>query len=364
MGDLSSIPNNFARKIAPPNELPVTVFLALAAPRMFSAKGIKKIEACYSAEKPNHQPAMISEFIIPDRKTCEALVHALDNAIENRWHSFQHPSQPHVRFPLWVPRAYLHGHDLRKGQHIWAACIEWLEDSSQNIETWNSAFIDSVAQSLARCPWNRGFEGLQGGVVSLQDLAKLLSNRWLDDDLINCLLDVVRFDQQDGASAEKSALVASTFLGQAIRTNRNSSTATFWANQFKTSGAKALYLPMNIKNIHWIAVGIDVVQETINIGDSDPAVTAYLGIAEVLDDIKLWLYMWPDIEWRVNLTGLSASAQSDTSSCGVTTSNAIHRAVVRDAPIWTADCARWSHAYYFSRCIEIGHDNLVCFHLT
>lgn len=225
-------------------------------------------------------------------------------------------------------------------------------------EHWPQQDRDRVETSLSLCPWLAGLPSIQRGTENATNVfGLLLSNKWLTDNTLACMLDVVRSDYAQSREYNPNTCISDPYLGQGIRIGPNGATPTYYGGKLRNRTIERLFFPMNVQNLHWIAVNTDVPSYSVAVGDSYPSVTRP-HIKAIIADILRWLRYWVEDSglnpWTVDLFGIPMSLQHDSSSCGVTAVNAIHRLTVTDAPAWTSGKSCWWRAYYFVRIVELG----------
>ncbi|KII82748.1 hypothetical protein PLICRDRAFT_127468 [Plicaturopsis crispa FD-325 SS-3] len=117
------------------------------------------------------------------------------------------------------------------------------------------------------------------------------------------MVDVIKFDMQT-QDVPTTTDVAYSSLGLMVRKNIDSNTAGYWGKRLQRGTVKRLYFPMNVVNIHWISIMVDVLLEMIAVGDSYPAVTAP-HIGAIISDIRSWLKrFFPSTSWRIDPNGI------------------------------------------------------------
>lgn len=197
------------------------------------------------------------------------------------------------------------GYELKRNQDVWEQQRDWKRNASLD-EEWPGNDVEYVDLAFSRCPWLAGLPGLQRGAESAtHGFGRLLSNQWLTDTALACMLDVVRSDYHQRKDYRSSTYICDPSLGQAITKGPNGPTTKFYGRKVQDGSMQLLMFPMNINNMHWIAVKVDIPGYTIAFGDSYPAVTRP-HVKQVIANVKRWLCHWipgSASKWLVNETG-------------------------------------------------------------
>lgn len=356
--DPLSAPTHIIHPLKPDGNETVADFLAwpYTVARPGSRRWSVPPEDWFSFDPPTEQPASVADLILPSSRLCVALDDLLEQSAKQGYRSVTHPVHEDRHLPLWVIRAWKCGNVLLEQQHAWSSRLRWVDQTAES-EGWTDRFLEAVRECILAVPWMAGLPALQRGTVSSFALAdNLLSHRWLNDDTMNCTVDVIRVElNQSSLPPNAPAIhIATTHLRSCL-SNPGSNMSTFWAKTLVTAETAHFLLPCNVAGCHWIALDVDVTEQCINIGDSKPAVTEPHREA-LLDEVRAWLQrVFPEAErWRIHLSGLHAGQQLDDQSCGIATLNAIHRLVVPGSPCWSPRYPGLMRAYYFRRCVEVA----------
>lgn len=350
--------------LLPPASMTVANFLSLKGPIPFSPKVPEifphdapsqdvNIIQWFSAAQPNDICTSVEDLVLPNRRVCIYIANGLEHAQDKNFQSVRHPRNKNIRYPLWTARAYRDGSRLLEMQELWENCLLWVKTTSRK-ERWPDTFATEVYQALNHCPYNAGLPGLEGtSQSSAITLASLLhKNKWLNSTTLDCMLNVVKYDYRSNIST--TDVIAGTSLGQAISQDETKGNSyEYWGSKLRSPGLNRIFFPLNIANLHWISICIDVSAGIILVWDSLRKFSAPYR-AKTMESIRKWLQRWlPDAEWEEE--DAAAAQQTDDSSCGIAAVNAIHRTLDNTAPIWSASRASWMRAYYFKRCIEVGN---------
>lgn len=341
--------------IKPAVDLPVQEFLVLhVLRRPGSRKYNQEPLRWFSKNPPNTVPPSLGSLLLPSAPTCIALDSLLSAAVIEGYKSVQHPTREGEYLPLWCVCAWKWGSAMLEKHKFWMAARDWIKRYEEE-EEWSQHFTSKAIDALNRSPWMSGLPHLQRGAVTSTTVAGgLLSKAWLNDEIIDCILDVIRGEMlQHGVS--ECTQVAGTALTTRVA-YPESNTACFWGEKLRSGEVLRLLLPCNLQNVHWIALEVDVQKRCINIGDSMPSPSNRDALNQTLKHLQGWLktYLPAIDDWIINPTALSAQLQLDGSSCGIAVVNAIHRRVLASTPAWTPKAPCRSRAWYYIRCIEFS----------
>ncbi len=306
----------------------------------------------FSDKEPTLRILESSEILLPSSQNCVALDSRLREACTNGARSVQHPVKNDVYLPLWIVRVWKWGDGLLRAQEVWRDCLAWVEKAAKR-EKWGEEMAARIRNTVLSCPQMTGFAILQNGGVSSSTLAKnLLSNAWLNDESMNCLLDVFTHNMRS-SNASPATSTASVYLRTSLK-NPNSTTHRHYANKLASGAVDKLLMPCNIQNVHWIAVEVDVTAKIISIGDSSPKFSRG-DLPGLLAEIRGFLApVYPNASWRVNQSALETGLQVDGTSCGIASLNAIERRIFPNAPAWSPSAPAFMRAVYFERCVTLG----------
>ncbi len=307
----------------------------------------------FSSHAPTKDTVLVSEVCLPSSRTCRELDSMLPDAPKEGFQSVLHPTRDNVYLPLWIVRVWKWADALLVKQQGWRERLVWVEKTAV-AEGWTDDLRGAVMSAVRASPWLSGFPSLQNKAVSSAVLAEiLLSYKWLNDEVINCLVDLMAHDMRD--SGIDRTTIALTYLRKHLA-NPTSNTHQYYAAQLASGAVSRLFIPCNIENMHWIPVEINVPDKTIYMGDSAPHVSR-LHVPKLVQDLRAFLGgVFPESSWQVNATALETGLQRDSNSCGIATVNAIERRIFPAAKRWSPSAPGSMRATYFRRCIELGQD--------
>ncbi|KAI9057390.1 hypothetical protein FKP32DRAFT_1356491 [Trametes sanguinea] len=367
---MDSPPITLVEAFSPPPALPVSDILEWRfipqrpGSRKFSLAPLE----WFSERAPTIEDLQAEAILLPPTSICKSLVPLLEAGGSGSYRSIQDPVRSEVYLPMWIARVWRDADTLVHSREVWQGRLLWAETTAVR-EKWSKELLANTLEAIRCSPWTAGFRGLQRGMVSIAHLGRtLLSHKWLDDEVIDCISDTLRIEmsaavpldsvegqatktKQDGLT--KSPLIASSHLRTCLL-EKNSGLRQFYSQRLISGEVTRLLLPCNLQNIHWVPAEIDVTHGHIYLGDSKPRASQE-HVHQLVQDIRTWLdEILPGRTWRTSMTALETGLQQDSSSCGLATVNAIERRVSPLASKWTPSAPGKTRARYFIRCVQAG----------
>lgn len=211
-------------------------------------------------------PTSVEELPVPTARICVALENQLVEFAKQGYRSVQHPVHKKKYIPLWVVRAWKWANAFLKKRDQWSRCLVWLINTAGS-EEWTQEFLHSVRETVLCAPWMAGFPALQRAAVSSITLATmLLSFDWLNDDTMNCVIDVFRSEKGHSISSSGAPAmeIATAYLSPNL-VDPASNVSRSWAEKLTTNPPTHLFLPCNYANIHWFAIDVDICEACIRL---------------------------------------------------------------------------------------------------
>ncbi|KAJ7780986.1 hypothetical protein B0H16DRAFT_1496749 [Mycena metata] len=252
------------------------------------------------------------------------------------------PHLPGHRFPLWTEnflneiKAFVAGHTR------WQSARDWLSGLSAE-DGSHASLLDRCWAALGHLPWDMVVPGLSPAVhLTTQDLASLLGNDWLNDDLINAGVDYIlrRLEPWSRIRILNCLFIQSLANARATGNAYNPSKFFPIEKAIRAGVVDTVYFPLHVAGNHWTLLKINLLMNTIAFADS-------LGGSPPADEIAL-------VRWWLKSLLPSAPAfslvspdfhcprQRDGHSCGIIVLS-ILAAILLDYDAWTpdhADCHR------------------------
>ncbi|KAI0630926.1 hypothetical protein C8Q77DRAFT_1074835 [Trametes polyzona] len=315
-------PSELLEAYCPPSDLPVSELLEWShSPKRPGSRKLSLPPAQWlSKESPSVTEVPVEGLLLPSSRICQALEPLLRTVEDKGVCSVQHPTEENSYLPLWIIPIWKGADEVLRMQQQWRVRLVWIERTAK-AEKWSDHLLESLKASMHHAPSMAGLEALQRGTVSVAHLARvLLSDEWLDDEVLDCLGDVFRIEAAVKSVSEAGDSESGTVVQVAsahLRTcllNVHSGIARFYETQLVSGTVVRLFLPCNINNLHWIPVEIDF-----------------------------------------NMTALETGLQQDTWSCGIATANTIERRMNPSTAKWSPEAPGKARARYFIRIIEAAH---------
>ncbi|TFY77278.1 hypothetical protein EWM64_g6734 [Hericium alpestre] len=283
-------PDTLLAQLKPDPSISVAEFLTWHQPdQPGSRKWNLPTQEWYSQSLPTAHPTTVHDLTLPSSKLCENLDSDLRKAVLAGDQSVQHPTTNGVYLPLWITRAWKWANVLVQKQTFWDMQLKWVERTAEE-EEWVIEFKEYVTKAILKSPWHSGLAPIERGAVSTTTLAwNLLSTKWLNDESVDSLLEVVRTENN---KLDAGVAIARTALADDIIKVVPSGWAyASWGQKLASGEVKKLLMPFNVDNIHWIAAEVDATNSIVNIGDSAPhVIKRYL--PNITKRILQWLEPW------------------------------------------------------------------------
>ncbi|KAI0359466.1 hypothetical protein OH77DRAFT_1419964 [Trametes cingulata] len=242
-------PSELHDAFCPPSNLPVSCLLQW--PYTPQRPGTRKFalppQEWLSKEEPTITKVDVEGILLPPSNVCQLLPSLSNNALSRGFHSVQHPIHPESLLPLWIIPVWSSADELLRMQQLWRERLVWIETMAAK-EKWAADLAKSSRDSVLVAPWKAGLPPLQRGTVSAAHLAQtLLSNRWLDDEVIDCLGDVFSAEMKSHTASQ--TLIATAHLRTCLA-YEESSHARYYSDKLTSGTITRLLLPCNIRNLH------------------------------------------------------------------------------------------------------------------
>lgn len=222
--------------------------------------------------------------------------------------------------------------------YAWGNILEWLQNSA-TVEGWVESFLCEAMEAVQVASLTQQISCKKADIpIKTSKLAEILSNDWLSDDQIDFILFVI-CDTQISPSTKVlgNSLVHCSSIQHKV------------SQEMLLTGATHLVFPFcHVR--HWVAVQVDFSEEhSITIYNSPHHPQSSMEKHLLL--IVKGILQSPSKEWKV-LYDVNSPKQSDGSSCGIATVNAIHQLLCPEVDVWDLMKPLKERAYYFTQCIN------------
>ncbi|TFY61180.1 hypothetical protein EVJ58_g4673 [Rhodofomes roseus] len=244
------------------------------------------------------------------------------------------------RLPLYTLTYWMEMEIAADKQAQWRRSEEWLGRWGERV---NIKATDEARDALQTLGWNSDYRALDAA-SSVAVLALLVSDEWLNDDIIDMFMSYFGRQARLDSSLRRSVVVAPLAFSHAIASaaaeNTNGSRygelARPLLKHYKAllseHGRSDLYFPVNVDQQHWVALHVDFNKKTISYGmyivEMKDAVTDLVWTGDSLNVKRMtprlaisalqdWLHH--DFGGRFRDAGntMRHGLQEDDSSCGI-----------------------------------------------
>jgi hypothetical protein len=239
----------------------------LSGPLNSSAIIYKHASACFHSLPPTPESFVTAKHLMPAAAWLSEANKIAKGEQKKGACSIEDLHELGVRHPIAVLEYWNSWTAVNDARHLWESSYQWLLDLEQeNIPVLG--LTQQVRELLDELPC-RGQANVDGlGSVDISSLAAILSNRWVNDDIMNLsMLHLRRCIAQPG-SACQDVHISTSYLYEVIRTtNKNSSIYQSVKHAMTHGGCSYLLFPVFIKD-HWVAYALSKHNRTLLIGQS------------------------------------------------------------------------------------------------
>ncbi|KAA1468573.1 hypothetical protein DENSPDRAFT_814932 [Dentipellis sp. KUC8613] len=253
------------------------------------------------------------------------LVSQLRSSFDSAWlsgaGSVHLPSAPHYRWPLWTERLLGDIQIAVDKMQKWTAASKWLA----RVETSTPAdvaaeLVHACRERFADIPWNSTVPGLGHAVVlTTSHLSYFLSDRWLDDEMINAGLSHIVQSFEETSRVR----LANCFFLPALRNLHARSAGSIYNSRLSSTldrdlsagRVDILEIPVNPGG-HWTGIKVDLVNRTFAYRDgANPNATVTPEMCELVT-WYLQAVLGKTDNWTV-IPPIQCPRQVDSFSCGI-----------------------------------------------
>ncbi|TFK81466.1 hypothetical protein K466DRAFT_656140 [Polyporus arcularius HHB13444] len=312
----------FERKLLPHPSLPISRLLEKKLPAQPATLTQEKAASTF-ARHPATESLQAVDFQwrpIPPSGYIQALRNAFGQAWFDGAQSVIDFRYKHSRLPLHVLTYWDEMAVALQNQSAWRKALGWARVQLAMLADTNLAGkVEGVLDVMA---WGLGLRAL-GASASVDSLTKLLSDQWLDDDIIDMLATDLanRAPVQSGSAVATLAFVhvIMACYGPDATKAEPTSLLERYRDRVLDGSVVRLYFPANLNNNHWVTFLVDFEKRTISYA------------ARIVKGLTAWL--------KAALSGrpfeavgpvLTCGYQQDVISCGICAINTIAHHVLGD----------------------------------
>ncbi|KAG1746684.1 uncharacterized protein EDB91DRAFT_1267269 [Suillus paluster] len=263
------------------------------------------------------------------------------SAWQDRDQSVMHPSFPNDPLPLWVLSYWVSMSHALEHHSDWRASHNWILDRLDTVlgDCAELETIDDILDVIERLPWDVPLKGVGAWTdLSTSGLRLLLASGPIGGHIMDTMIAAVVERMQASENRDlRTVCVESLILMDTLQLNEKRNTS-------------ACPLSYSIfTDIHWAAIEVNVIDQTISYADS----LGWSWPTHDIDTIRHWLGRH-GLSGFSNANALQCGQQLDSFSCGIAAINTIKHAVFCD-PLFDDNGA-------FSLCMEeflgLAYDHL------
>ncbi|KAK7013369.1 hypothetical protein VNI00_019481 [Paramarasmius palmivorus] len=209
---------------------------------------------------------------MPTKAEIESLHLRTTKAAQSGKLTFAYPvSQPGdetsiIRLPLWAVSFWILVYSIQEHREVWEAARTWLQ---------NHGFAAFVNELFSELPWQLRLPRAMGDVM---DMARFLSDRWLNDVALSQLTELIRGSLGTETKICVEDVYWSNLMIDAYKKRDNGHSISRYVNTVGERLQDGTYtqvlcpvsvhfnaqinsLPVNRNGNHWVALAIDVVKQ-------------------------------------------------------------------------------------------------------
>ncbi len=230
---------------------------------------LQQADRAFSFDEPTDDLKVLARRPVPSMKFLAKLQKAFGQAWFSGARSIVDGSRKHSRVPLQALTYWTEVQILLLKKAKWQSAEMWLTRWEREPDFLEEA--DHTRILLGSLPWSARVQAL-GSDTSADNLARLLSDDWLDDELVNMLTQGIyaraRLDPALAFDVVVLPLALQQVLRNAATQNNYDHTLLRRGNGHITRGRSRLYFPVNLKGVHWVPCMIDMKERAIRYGQS------------------------------------------------------------------------------------------------
>ncbi|KAH7918522.1 hypothetical protein BV22DRAFT_1051683 [Leucogyrophana mollusca] len=323
---LIAIPPSYSSYL-PDVNLSILDLLRAPSPTQPSVLVQERADKCFSKLEPNEDATCLETRKIPPAEWIQKIEKALGQAWFDGARSLvDWRYGKDLRLPLWAITYWKEMSIVLKKRRIWQGANQWLTQTSQSHKTPCLVESDNALEKMGDLGWGATLRRVVRG-LGVETLAPLLSEQWLDDDIINLAMHHLRERVHLFPDISKSTIIAplqfSTNLVSADSHPYAQAVALphlrHYTSVLKSGQHTILYFPGHINNNHWVAFCVDFNRRSLRYvyvsSNSKPI--------KVIRAAQTWLRKEFGSPFKDEGDTLTHGVQNDQFSCGICVVNTI-----------------------------------------
>jgi hypothetical protein len=362
------IPDDVMASYIPSPQVPIIEFINLPLPAQSSELITTRPAAWFSTDPPdkNATQLLLSRTIPPkahldklEAEMGQAWFNGNISIIDHRFNSGRD------RLPWWAPTYWQLISKIIRMQTDWKRAKGWIEANAKNIPSHPTPEV-----VLAAHPWNSPLH--RNSCLTTHTLAQLLTDRWLNDDIMLLMIGHLQDRLQQDPVLNASTIIAPSLFYTVIekaaqRNNFDLPALQRVENQVKYGTQHHLWLGGFIGGNHEIALQIDfekkqlaygvllqskmIAQKLINTFEGDSLAGSYPPPRALLAAIQKWLRARFNGPFVDQGDSIAHGVQFDASSCLICSANTIAHGVFGDK-IWEQSAQAFHRLTWFSTLLQ------------
>ena len=355
----NTIPTWILQLLIPPSTISVPSLLETEDYSQWPESPSSMLNGRFSDKLPNMLTSPVSkDIVLQHRKFLFSSSTSLaPSDVQKTSHqSIYFDDGPH-RYPLWTNALIYKLSCHVKHRHEWAEAAKWLDELSLRDDPTLAVETPDVVEEcrirLESIPW-RGDVARFGKAVQLttHHFASILSNNWLDDEVINAGANWIL--QRLGPAKSRTRILNCLMVQQLQHAQSSQLVYTPWTsldNLISTCRIDILFLPLHVFGNHWTLLRINFNDHSYSYAD---CLHHHLTPPSPIFDLINW--------WLNSLLGVTRvlmaapfefdlPTQQDSSSCGIIALDIIARILLHHAS-WQPDRAAVHRMEWFLRLSE------------
>lgn len=239
-------------------ELPVQIPVLVTAPAW----------ECFRIEEPNEDLTVLKTRPIPPQQWLHDAVAAFGQAWFDGARSIVDWRFKQSRLPFWVLTYWQALQEPIRDQAQWNVAQEWLDLHSRG-----KAHVDAagrVLSSMHALSWGAEITALNSN-TPVRTLLRLLSDEWLDDEIINMSMRLLSTRCRSDEQKRTSIIIAPLSFWSLIQSSDGrgsfgNALLRRYKHLIQEGGRTRLYFPSHINNNHWVPFEIDFTRRTVAYG--------------------------------------------------------------------------------------------------
>ncbi|KAI0629632.1 hypothetical protein C8Q77DRAFT_1065756 [Trametes polyzona] len=344
--------------LLPDSKLSVLEFLALPLPTQPSVLVNYDAQRVFSFDSPTDSLTMLVNRPIPSPEFIQDMHKAFGQAWFSGAQSIIDPRYKQSRVPFYALTYWKEMSFALAKRAAWKLAEGWLARWERLPGFLEEA--DHARVLLGALPWSSRVEAL-GSDTGAENLALLLSDQWLDDELINMLLQELYGRARLDPKLSRYVVVLPLALQQVVHNAAAKKDYTHALLQrckrYVDTGRRHLYFPVNIGNAHWVPCMIDFEDEAIRYGDSLASTSESRSMRSIVNDLQAWLLHSFGVRFASAGNSLAHGLQGDGHSCGICTVNTVEHAIF-GVKLFTHSDRYILRVRYFNRLMMAHNDHV------